>query len=148
MYITGSCIDNSPHVVFTVKLSYGWNWKKFMDEFNMAEANCMNTQWCIFFILLNVGWLGKKYDDLLRKNVNIRGKRWENRKKGKIFTVLGGKSIIFGKGGGKNINYLDNIHPCEYAVSTSIPNDTKPHMFLFLIIMAVGLHIDLLSTFH
>ena len=45
-----------------------------------------------------IGWLGKKYDDLLRKNANIRGKRWKNGKKWKIFT---GKKYHFGKRGQK-----------------------------------------------
>ena len=45
------------------------------------------------------GWLGKKYDDLLRKNenYNIRGKMW------KIFTVPKEKNIILEKGGGTKI---------------------------------------------
>ena len=56
--------------------------------------------------------MGKKYDDLLRKNVNIRGKRCKKGGNEEIFTVLQGKNIILGKrGGGKNIIYLDNIHP-------------------------------------
>ena len=25
-----------------------------------------------------IGWLRKQYDDSLRKNANIRGKRWKN----------------------------------------------------------------------
>ena len=48
------------------------------------------------------GWLGEKYDDSLRKNSNIEGKRWKKWGKDEIFTVLGG---------GEDINYLDNIHP-------------------------------------
>ena len=49
---------------------------------------------------------------LLIKNANIWGKRWEKRGKEEIFTVLGGKNMIFKKkGGGKNINYFENIHP-------------------------------------
>ena len=48
-----------------------------------------------------IGWLGGKYEDFLRKNANIRGKRWkkgENRK----FSVyiLGGEKISFRKKGG------------------------------------------------
>ena len=41
------------------------------------------------------------------------GKRWIKGGKEEIFIVLGGKNIILEKrvGGGKNINYLDNIHP-------------------------------------
>ena len=43
-----------------------------------------------------------KYDDILRKNANIRGKR---RKKGEIFTLLGGeKNIFMEKEGGANIS--------------------------------------------
>ena len=45
------------------------------------------------------GWLGKKYDDLLRKNTNIRGKRWKKGEIEEIFTVLGGRNMILEKGG-------------------------------------------------
>ena len=44
-----------------------------------------------------IGWLGKKYDDLKRKNVNLKGKWWKNGGKGEIFIVLGGKNIILKK---------------------------------------------------
>ena len=53
----------------------------------------------------------KKKDDLLRKNRNIRGKRWKNGGKEEIFSVLGGKI----GGGGKNRNNLDNMHPELYV---------------------------------
>ena len=37
--------------------------------------------------------------------------------KEEIFTVPGGKNVIFEKKGrGKNINNFDNIHPCELIV--------------------------------
>ena len=61
------------------------------------------------------GWFWGKYDDLSRKNANIRGKRWKKGEKEEIFTALWGKNIILekkGGPGGKNINYLDNIDPC------------------------------------
>ena len=48
--------------------------------------------------------------------------RWKRGGKEEIFTVLEGKNIILEKfflGGGKNMNYLDNIHPCIYI---NIPN--------------------------
>ena len=56
------------------------------------------------------GWLGEKYDDSIRKNANIEGKRWKKWGKEEIFTVLGGKNISLGKRG-EDINYLYNIHP-------------------------------------
>ena len=40
-------------------------------------------------------WLGKKYDYLLRKSANIRGKRWKNGKK-MDFSVPSGKNITPG----------------------------------------------------
>ena len=61
-------------------------------------------------------WLvGKKYDDLLKKKRKyIRVKKWKNAEKEEIFTVLGEKISFWRKrGGGKNIKYLDNIHPCQ-----------------------------------
>ena len=54
---------------------------------------------------LFVGW-GKKYDNLLRKNANIRGKRWKKEGKEEIFTVLWGKKIILEKGGGAIISII------------------------------------------
>ena len=60
------------------------------------------------------GWLGKKYDDLLYKKANIMGKGIEKREKGENFTVLGEKNMILEKrGGGKNIQFLGNIYPCN-----------------------------------
>ena len=44
-----------------------------------------------------IGWLGKKYDDSYRKNVNLKGKWWKIGGKGEIFTVL--KKYYFGKRG-------------------------------------------------
>ena len=77
----------------------------------------IHSQWCIFFILqkkwvIGHGW-GKKYDDLLWKNANkgVRGgKKWEKRK----FSLYLRDKISFW--GDKNINYLDNIHPCSFYV--------------------------------
>ena len=59
-----------------------------------------SMQGCIFFILQKIwviGWLGKKYDDLLIKNVQkrVRGGKDE------IFTVLGGKISFWKNGGGQ-----------------------------------------------
>ena len=58
------------------------------------------------------GWLGKKYEDLSRKNANIKGKRW---KKGGKFSLYLWKKISFWKkgGGAKILSYLDIIHPCK-----------------------------------
>ena len=68
--------------------------------------------------------MGKKYDNLLRKNADLREKRWKNGEKEDIFTV---KNIIFGKrGGGKNIIILANIHPCRH-----IGGDVKNVCFFF-----------------
>ena len=70
--------------------------------------------------------LGKKYDDLLRENAQIRGKRWKNGGKEEIFTVLREKRSFWkswGGGGGKNINYLGNIHPwfrVHFSISTVV----------------------------
>ena len=49
----------------------------------------------------------------LKKKKKIRGKSWKKGGKEEIFTVLlGGGIYHFGKReGGKNINYLNNIHP-------------------------------------
>ena len=56
--------------------------------------------------------MGKKYDYLLRINPDIRGESWNNVGKEEILIVLGEKNLILEKwGGGKNINYFDNIHP-------------------------------------
>ena len=54
---------------------------------------------------MSLGRLGNKYDDLLR------GKIWKKGdKRGNFYCTW--KNINFEKGGwGKNINYLDNIHP-------------------------------------
>ena len=62
----------------------------------------------------SIGCLGKKYDDLLRKNVNISGKRWKNRGKEKIFTVPEEEHINLERGGGQNIPIWPNIQPCKF----------------------------------
>ena len=60
-------------------------------------------------------WLvGKKCDDLLKKNTNLRERRWTNGEKEEIFTVPMEKNIIFGKkGGGAIISYLGTPAGCE-----------------------------------
>ena len=60
-------------------------------------------------------WLAEeKYDDLLRKKAIIGRKKWKNGGKGEIFSVPGGKNIILvNGGGGKNILFRGNIHPCN-----------------------------------
>ena len=91
---------------------------KTLDEIRFAISSSNNhfiivlniTQGCIMYrfhfhtVLVDL----EKYDDLLRKNANIRGKRWKN---GEIFTV---------KGGGINILFWANIHPCIYIISEFI----------------------------
>ena len=60
------------------------------------------NQGCIFFI----------FHDLLK---NIRGKRWGKRGGNRKFSLYLGKKYHFrkvGGGDGKNINFLDYIHPC------------------------------------
>ena len=46
-----------------------------------------------------IGWFGKKYDDLLLKNANMRGKRWKKKKR--KFSLYFGAKISFW--GGRNI---------------------------------------------
>ena len=48
----------------------------------------------------SIGWLGKKYDYLPRKNVNIRGKMWKKGGNGEIFTALEEKNLKKLKRGG------------------------------------------------
>ena len=43
-------------------------------------------------------FMGEKYEDLLRKNENLRGKRWKKGGKGEIFTILGEKISIWKRG--------------------------------------------------
>ena len=47
----------------------------------------------------SICWFGKKYDDLLRINVNIRGRGEKKQLKGEIFTVLWGKNNVLEKKG-------------------------------------------------
>ena len=63
-------------------------------------------------LLSIIGWFGEKYDELLRKNANIRGRMCKKEEKRKSLLYLG-ENMIFEKegGGGKNINYLGIIHP-------------------------------------
>ena len=85
-------------------------------------ARITGNQGCIFFILPHPGaGGGQKYKELVvwgknmmiysEKNANIRGKRWKNREKWEIFTVLWGKISFLKRGGGKNILLWTNIHP-------------------------------------
>ena len=61
-----------------------------------------------------IGWLGGKYDDILRKSANIRGKRWG--KKEEIFTVPRGRNIIYGKGGqGQKYDILGKYSPLDFT---------------------------------
>ena len=54
------------------------------------------------------GWGG--YDNLSRKNANLKGKWWKNGKKGEIFTVLGEKISFWKKGCGAEISYFEEIY--------------------------------------
>ena len=61
------------------------------------------------------GRLEKKYDDLLRKRVYKGFKRLKKGGKEDIFYCTWRKNMIFEKrerGGDKNINIFDNLHPC------------------------------------
>ena len=66
----------------------------------MKTSDMMKVMNCIgdtgVYIFKNMGyWLvGKKHDDLLRKNAIIGGKRWKNREKEEIFNVIWGKMSI------------------------------------------------------
>ena len=62
----------------------------------------ISPEGCIFFILpppreakISNGCLRKKYDDFLRKNSNIRRKRWKNGGKGKFSLYIPGGKIKF-----------------------------------------------------
>ena len=48
------------------------------------------------------------FDDLLRKNANVSGKRWKEGGKEETFT--GGKNIILEKGDGAQISYFGKIY--------------------------------------
>ena len=57
-----------------------------------------------------IGWLGGKYDVLVRKNVNMRGKRCKNGQKVENLHCTSGKKCHFEKGGGAKISYLWQIY--------------------------------------
>ena len=59
------------------------------------------------FCPLPPGWLGE-FDDLLRKTQEV-----EKRVKRGNFYCTCVEKYHFGRGGGKNVNYLDNIYPCN-----------------------------------
>ena len=64
-------------------------------------------QGCIFFVLSMSNWLAKeKYGDSLRKNANIKGKRWKNEGEGQSFAVLWEKQNFGKKGGGQKYHIL------------------------------------------
>ena len=72
---------------------------------NMFSKKTLQQGYICFILKISViGWLGKKYDDLLRI-INVRGKRW---KKGEriIFLLYLGKKISFWKGGGAKISII------------------------------------------
>ena len=60
---------------------------------------------------MSFGWLGKKYDDLLRKSAKVEGvEKWEQ--KGNFHYSLVEKILYLEMGrGGKNIILRANIHP-------------------------------------
>ena len=58
--------------------------------------------------------------------------RWKKGGKEEIFTVLGGKNMIFeNREGGQNINYFDNIHPCPKSRNIKQINISEKYHKLF-----------------
>ena len=58
-----------------------------------------------------IDFFGGKYDDSLRKNMNLKGKWRKNGGKEEIFTVLGGKISFWKKGWGwAKISYFMEIY--------------------------------------
>ena len=55
--------------------------------------------------------MGKKYDDLLRKNANIRGKRWTKDGKKEISTETRGKNFFLEKREGQKYHILGKYTP-------------------------------------
>ena len=53
----------------------------------------------------------KKCDDILRKNANIRGKRWKSGEEGENFYVLGEKYHFGKKGRGQKYHILGKYTP-------------------------------------
>ena len=64
-------------------------------------------------------WLGKKYDDLSRKSMNLKGERWKNGGKGKIFIVQSGKNNIL-KRGGQKYHILGKYTPLIPILTTKV----------------------------
>ena len=93
----------------------------------MHKKNFLSfKQGCTLFIfnskILSIGWLGKKYDDLLRKNANIRGKRSKNEGKGEIFSVLCEKISLLEKGMGKKYPILGKCKPLQFYANLKLVN--------------------------
>ena len=65
-----------------------------------------------------MAWLGKKFDDMLRKIQNIRGKMVKNGRKGKFFTVPGKKISFWKKGGGAKISYCWQVYSPAFPLTT------------------------------
>ena len=105
-----------------VREGIGQNYQKVAELFESSSTvltpllKLILKQGCIFFI---IGWLGKKYGDLLRKCANIRGKRSKNREKGGNFTVLGVKYHFGKRGRGKIITLWALYTPYVSSMSVS-----------------------------
>ena len=67
---------------------------------------------------------GKKYEDLVRKNANKRGKRWKKGEMRKLFTVLGEKILFLIKGGGE-ISIIWIIYTPETIFSNKLQGCIK-----------------------
>ena len=97
-----------------------WYWYSVFQRTNSDTLNHSFPGVYIFHFsfwkIWSIGWLGKKYDYLLRKNANIRGKRWKNGKKVKFSLYLGGKNHFEKRWWGKNILFWENIHPCAFLL--------------------------------
>ena len=99
------------------------------------SVNLSTYQGCIFFFFqkyeLLVGWWKKLW--FIKKKCEY-SKRWKKRGKRGSFYCTAGKKISFWKrGGGKNFNYLDDLHPCHLHKSAPTLNDKAVQVGLVMI---------------
>ena len=72
----------------------------------------------------NIGWLGKKYNDLFWKSANIRGKRGKKWEKEDISLYIGEKTQFLEIGGGAKISSFGQIFgpaPEPWLYNISLP---------------------------
>ena len=85
-------------------------YRKIFEKLSDTASACLdNLMSLVKKYALLVGW-GKNMMIYL-KNANIRGKRWKKLGEKRTFSLYFGEKYHFERGGGKNINYSDNIHP-------------------------------------